>query len=95
MTTGGRAIHVGSIASKLGLELSAVYGGAKAAQDCLTASRAGQITVNTLAPGPMLTDMSEGFLVAPNGSASDLQTRADARIRTINDMADAVLLLPS
>ncbi|KAL7931413.1 NAD(P)-binding protein [Trichoderma chlorosporum] len=107
MPPGGRIINVGSIASKLGLELSAVYAAAKAAQDSLTASWAGQlgrshkITVNTLAPGPMLTDMSKGFLVTPDGSASELQTvmlaqtRAEARIGTVKDMADAALLLVS
>ncbi|RFU77649.1 short-chain dehydrogenase [Trichoderma arundinaceum] len=107
MPRGGRILNVGSIASKLGLELSAVYAAAKAAQDSLTASWAGQlgrshgITVNTLAPGPMLTDMSKGFLVAPDGSASELQTgllaqtRAEARIGTVNDMADVALLLVS
>jgi NAD(P)-dependent dehydrogenase (short-subunit alcohol dehydrogenase family) len=49
----------------------------------------------------MLTDMSKGFLVAPDGSASELQTgmlaqtRAEARIGTVKDMADAALLLVS
>ncbi|KAK0757558.1 hypothetical protein N5P37_010285 [Trichoderma harzianum] len=107
MPRGGRIINVGSIVSKLGLELSAVYAAAKAAQDSLTASWAGQlgrshgITVNTLAPGPMMTDMSKEFLVAPDGSASELQTgmlaqtRAGSRIGTVNDMADAALLLVS
>ncbi|KAH8196982.1 hypothetical protein TruAng_008841 [Truncatella angustata] len=107
MPRGGRIINVGSIASKLGLELSAVYGAAKAAQDSLTASWAGQlgrshgITVNTLAPGPILTDMSKDFLKTPNGSVSELQTtmhaqtRAGARIGTVDDMADAALLLVS
>ena len=44
MPRGGRIINVGSIASKLGLEVSAVYGAAKAAQDSLTMSWAGQVS---------------------------------------------------
>lgn len=44
MPRGGRIINVGSIASKLGPEVSAVYGAAKAAQDSLTASWAGQVS---------------------------------------------------
>ena len=49
----------------------------------------------------MLTDQSKGFLVTPDGSASELQhamlaqVRAEERIGTVNDMADAVLLLVS
>ncbi|KAL7902932.1 hypothetical protein HDV63DRAFT_412082 [Trichoderma sp. SZMC 28014] len=108
MPRGGRIINVGSIASKLGSELSAVYGAAKAAQDALTASWAGQlgrshgITVNTLAPGPILTDLSKSVLEAADGSTTadfmkvvEAQTRAAARIGTVEDMADAVLLLVS
>ncbi|UKZ88796.1 uncharacterized protein TrAFT101_004530 [Trichoderma asperellum] len=107
MPRGGRIINVGSIASKLGPEVSAVYGASKAAQDSLTASWAGQlgrsrgITVNTLAPGPILTDMSKPFLEATEGSSADLMkaveagTRAEARIGTVEDMADAALLLVS
>ncbi|KAM0517376.1 hypothetical protein ACHAPE_004907 [Trichoderma viride] len=108
MPKGGRIINVGSIASKLGPEVSAVYGAAKAAQDSLTASWAGQlgrshgITVNTLAPGPIMTDMARPFLEAADGTSSaellkvvEAQTRAEARIGTVDDMADAALLLVS
>ncbi|UKZ80345.1 hypothetical protein TrVFT333_008103 [Trichoderma virens FT-333] len=61
MPQGGRIINVGSVASKLGIE--PVYGAAKAAMDALTYSLArdlGQdgkrITINTVMPGPVLTD---------------------------------------
>lgn len=49
MPKGGRIINTGSIASKLGLEISAVYSAAKAAQDSLTASWAGEVSLRTLA----------------------------------------------
>jgi NAD(P)-dependent dehydrogenase (short-subunit alcohol dehydrogenase family) len=48
MPRGGRIINVGSIASKLGPEVSAVYGAAKAAQDSITASWAGQVSFSSL-----------------------------------------------
>lgn len=50
MPRGGRIINVGSIVSKLGLEISAVYAAAKAAQDSLTASWAGQVSPLTQTP---------------------------------------------
>lgn len=59
------------------------------------------ITVNTLAPGPIPTDMSKPYLVNPDGSQHSMaaamitQTRAGDRIGTVEDMADAALLLVS
>jgi NAD(P)-dependent dehydrogenase (short-subunit alcohol dehydrogenase family) len=44
MPKGGRIINVSSIASKLGLEGVSVYSAAKAAQDSLTASFAGEVS---------------------------------------------------
>ncbi|KAK9343155.1 hypothetical protein V1522DRAFT_251005 [Lipomyces starkeyi] len=107
MPKGGRIINVSSIAAKLGLEGVTVYSAAKAAQDSLTASLAGElgksrgITVNTVAPGPVPTDTSKPFLEKPDGSPSEMQvgmmamTRAAARLGTTADIADAVLLLVS
>ncbi|KAK9334357.1 hypothetical protein V1521DRAFT_353772, partial [Lipomyces starkeyi] len=106
MPNGGRIINVSSIAAKLGLEGVTVYSAAKAAQDSLTASLAGEeftawksrgITVNTVAPGPVPTDASKPFLEKPDGSPSEMQvgmismTRAAARLGTTADIADAVL----
>lgn len=44
MPSGGRIINVSSIAAKLGLEGGTVYSAAKAAQDSLTASLAGEVS---------------------------------------------------
>jgi NAD(P)-dependent dehydrogenase (short-subunit alcohol dehydrogenase family) len=44
MPKGGRIINVSSIAAKLGLEGVTVYSAAKAAQDSLTASLAGEVS---------------------------------------------------
>lgn len=107
MPRGGRIINIGSIASKIGLSVAAVYAAAKAAQDSLTASWAGElgksrgITVNTIAPGPVATDLAASFLTNADGTASDMktgivaQTRAENRIGTAEDLADAALLVVS
>ncbi|GJN75449.1 short-chain dehydrogenase [Purpureocillium lilacinum] len=107
MPSGGRIINVGSIVSKMGLSDTAMYAAAKAAQDSLTASWASElghshgITVNSLAPGPIPTDTSRKFLKQADGSPTPLQlamqaqTRAADRLGTVEDMADAALLLVS
>lgn len=43
MPRGGRIINIGSIASKLGIQGSAVYNAVKAALDCLTFSLATEV----------------------------------------------------
>ncbi|TVY89222.1 3-oxoacyl-[acyl-carrier-protein] reductase [Lachnellula willkommii] len=106
MPKGGRIVNIGSIASKV-LIPPPVYGATKAAMDALTTLWAGElgksrgITVNTLAPGPVSTDMSKGLLFAPDGSPTALQlsmyeqTRAANRLGSVEDLADATLLLVS
>ncbi|CRG82877.1 hypothetical protein PISL3812_00223 [Talaromyces islandicus] len=106
MPPGGRIVNIGSIASKI-LVPPPVYGATKAAMDALTTFWAGElgknhgITVNTLAPGPVPTDMSGPYLVAPDGSPTALQlamyerTRAADRLGSVEDLADATLLLVS
>ncbi|KAL4913231.1 hypothetical protein BDW62DRAFT_220833 [Aspergillus aurantiobrunneus] len=101
MPRGGRVINIGSEASRLGMAPIAIYGAAKAAQDALTYSMAMElgrshgVTVNTVSPGPVDTealpkeqaDKVNRFLVP--------MTRAEERVGTVNDIADAVLLLVS
>ncbi|KAI1844828.1 hypothetical protein JX266_009056 [Neoarthrinium moseri] len=107
MPRGGRIINIGTISSKQGPQGTPVYAAAKAAQDSLTASWAGElgpsrgITVNTIAPGPVPTDLSRVFLETPEGNPSPMldtfysMARAEARLGTPEDIADAVLLLTS
>ncbi|KAL7912597.1 hypothetical protein GGI35DRAFT_491133 [Trichoderma velutinum] len=99
MPQGGRIVNVGSVASKLGIE--AVYGAAKAAMDALTYSLARdlgsdgkRITINTVMPGPVLTDSlppTEEFEMLKDGLLN--MTRAERRFGTVEDIADSVLLL--
>ncbi|KPM38129.1 hypothetical protein AK830_g8429 [Neonectria ditissima] len=107
MPKGGRIINIGTVASKMTSRGTAVYSAAKAAQDSLTTSWADElgrthgITVNTLAPGAIPTDMSKPYLETPDGSPNPVTagirtlTRAEDRLGTVEDMADAVLLLVS
>lgn len=59
------------------------------------------ITVNTLAPGMTYTEMSKPILENDDGTPSEMQMmlrsqlRAEDRIGTTEDMADAALLLVS
>ncbi|KAL9023353.1 MAG: hypothetical protein Q9180_008269 [Flavoplaca navasiana] len=107
MPRGGRIINIGTVVSKMGMALAAVYAAAKAAQDSLTASWASElgfkhgITVNTLALGPVPTDTSKQYLLTPEGNPSEVHasfvamTRAEERIGTAEDIADAALLIVS
>ncbi|KAI0425844.1 hypothetical protein F5Y09DRAFT_351853 [Xylaria sp. FL1042] len=107
MPNGGRIVNVGSIASKTSSAGVSLYNASKAAQDSLTAGLASDlgrthgITVNTLAPGPIPTDMSAPYLANPDGTPNPIGAsmaalaRAADRLGTVQDMADAALLLVS
>ncbi|KAI0487806.1 short chain dehydrogenase reductase [Xylaria cf. heliscus] len=107
MPHGGRIINVGSIASKTGSVGTALYNAAKSAQDSLTDGLAADlgrthgITVNTLGPGPIMTDTSRKYLINPDGTPNPIGNnmaklaRAADRLGTVEDMADAALLLVS
>lgn len=101
MPRGGRIINIGTVASKLNISGMPFYTASKAALDALTHSLARElgregkgITINTVSPGPVGTDS-----IPPNGEAQEfvdwLQnlTRAEDRLGTVDDIADAVLLL--
>ncbi|KAL7628994.1 hypothetical protein AAE478_000512 [Parahypoxylon ruwenzoriense] len=99
MPRGGRIINIGSMSSKMGVPDLGIYCATKAAQDSLTTSWAGElgrthgITVNTLAPGPAITDM---ISIAPEKIQLlvDQQRGAD-HAAVPEDIADAVLLIAS
>ncbi|KAM0206312.1 hypothetical protein ACHAPA_008319 [Fusarium lateritium] len=98
ISRGGRIINISSVASKLGDAVIPVYGASKAALDSLTWSWAKEwghskgITVNAVAPGPVLTDSNPA--VEFQQPTIDI-TRAAQRAGTPADIADAVLLLVS
>ncbi|SCO87822.1 related to 3-oxoacyl-[acyl-carrier-protein] reductase [Fusarium oxysporum] len=101
---GGRIVNISSIASKLGDNYIPVYGASKAALDSLTWSwakekdqwgRSKGITVNGVAPGPVLTDAIPAAIAEEFQRPSIEITRAANRAGTSKDIADAVLLLVS
>lgn len=59
------------------------------------------ITVNSLALGPVPTDTSKQYLLNPEGGPSEMAgafitiTRAEERVGTAEDVADAALLVAS
>ncbi|WDK10917.1 hypothetical protein CGRA01v4_02196 [Colletotrichum graminicola] len=83
--------------------MMAIYGAVKAAMDQLTwtlAQEVGRdgknITVNTVAPGPTLTDTLPPVPeVEPMKDFLLSRTRAEERVTMVEDVADAVLLLAS
>ncbi|QYS95365.1 hypothetical protein H0G86_002657 [Trichoderma simmonsii] len=102
MPHGGRVINIGTVSSKMGFYQLPIYAAAKAAMDQLTwtlsreIGRDGKnITINTIAPGPVDTDS----VPAGDPGAQAMKkwlislTRAEDRVGTVNDIADAVLLL--
>ncbi|KAF2667746.1 NAD(P)-binding protein [Microthyrium microscopicum] len=102
MPHGGRIINISSIVSKVGPGSMPVYGATKAALDNLTYSWAEEfgksrgITVNSIAPGFVATDLTEDLVKVDSVLKGIMATtRAADRIGTTEDVADAVLLLVS
>ncbi|KAI1323471.1 NAD(P)-binding protein [Xylariaceae sp. FL0255] len=107
MPPGGRIINIGSIASKMGMSIGASYSASKAAMDSLTMSWASDlghshgITINTVAPGHVVTDLSKDLLEGDDAPPTHTlqaiysQTRAAPRIGTAEDIGDVVLLIAS
>ncbi|VUC37410.1 unnamed protein product [Clonostachys rosea] len=101
MPRGGRIINIGATASKTGFANDPTYAASKAAMDQMTFAlsmelgRKYGVTINTIAPGSVKTDV---FPADPNHPAVqafiDL-TRAEARAGNVEDIADVALLLAS
>ncbi|KAI0834120.1 putative short-chain dehydrogenase [Hypoxylon sp. FL0890] len=99
MPRGGRIINMGSIVTKTFQPLLPIYNASKAALDILTVQWAGElgrthgITVNTLAPGPVVTDINKD--TPEVFEALVAQQRGADRVAVPQDIADAVLLITS
>jgi len=103
MPAGGRIINITSVASKMGLTVLPIYGATKAAVDSLTYAWAAEfgksrgITVNSIAPGPVATDILPSDPEALDDITKPMIgiTRAANRMGTTDDIADVTLLLVS
>lgn len=96
---GGRIINLGTGLTRLLMPERVVYSAAKGAIDVLSGVLAQQlgergITVNTLAPGPIDTDMNAGLRTA-EGAAAVSGITALRRVGHAEDIADAAAFLAS
>lgn len=96
----GRIINLGSGVTRFSYPLYAVYAASKGAINVLTQNLAASlgargITVNTLAPGAIDTDLNAGWLRSEEGKAQTLATSAIKRIGMPDDIADAASFLAS
>ncbi|MFD7336269.1 SDR family NAD(P)-dependent oxidoreductase [Streptomyces violascens] len=92
---GGRIINVGSAANRIANSLQIAYTASKAALAALGPSLANElgrrgITVNTVEPGVVLTDMTAGWTGAPEAVAGLESITALGRIGEPGDIADVV-----
>ncbi|MFE5768297.1 SDR family oxidoreductase [Streptomyces sp. NPDC056485] len=92
---GGRIVNVGSAATRIANSLQIGYTVTKAALAALGPSLANElgrrrITVNTVEPGVVLTDMTAGWTVVPEAVAGLESITALGRIGLPEDIADVV-----
>ena len=95
LNTGGRIVLVGSMASRIAVQSQIGYTVSKAAVEALAPTLANElghrgITVNTVAPGPIRTDMTEPMLAIPEAAAGLTAMTALGRIGEPEDVADVV-----
>lgn len=96
---GGRILTIGSGLTRFVMPEAMVYSASKGAIDTLTKALAQQlgergITVNTLAPGPIDTEMNP-WLHTPEGAAAMSAITALHRVGHANDIADIASFLIS
>ncbi|KAJ2982837.1 hypothetical protein NQ176_g1121 [Zarea fungicola] len=101
MPPGGRIVNISSTTSKLGSDIACTYAASKAALENLTWScakmlgRTKGITVNSVAPGPVPTDLQPPQYAQALMQPEIDMTRAADRAGSQADIGDAVLLLVS
>ncbi|MDN0201191.1 SDR family oxidoreductase [Streptomyces sp. S.PNR 29] len=100
LNDGGRIINMGSIASRIAVSTQIGYTITKAALEALTPSLANElgrrgITVNTVAPGAVRTDMIEHYTAVPEVVAGLEAITALGRLGDPEDVADVVAFLVS
>ncbi|MBE1493802.1 NAD(P)-dependent dehydrogenase (short-subunit alcohol dehydrogenase family) [Amycolatopsis lexingtonensis] len=95
LNDGGRIVTVGSMASRIAVPSQIAYTVSKAAVEALAPTLANElghrgITVNTVAPGPIRTDLTEQLLAIPEAAAGLTAMTALGRIGEPEDVADVV-----
>jgi NAD(P)-dependent dehydrogenase (short-subunit alcohol dehydrogenase family) len=92
---GGRVINIGSVASRMAVPVQIGYTASKAALEALAPTLAIDlgprgITVNTVAPGVIRTDMTAHYLAIPELAAGIESVACLGRIGEPDDVADIV-----
>ncbi|WP_331719379.1 SDR family oxidoreductase [Streptomyces sp. NBC_00158] len=100
MPAGGRVINISSAVTRMSYPESVVYSMSKGAMDTLTLSLAKElgprgITVNTVAPGFVETDMNAKLRTTPEGAARLAGMSVFERIGKPSDIAGVVAFLAS
>ncbi|MFE2168350.1 SDR family oxidoreductase [Streptomyces sp. NPDC059447] len=95
MNDGGRIVNMGSTASRFAVSTQIGYTISKAALESMTPSLANElggrgITVNTVAPGAIRTDMTAGYTSIPEVVAGLESITALGRLGEPEDVADVV-----
>jgi NAD(P)-dependent dehydrogenase (short-subunit alcohol dehydrogenase family) len=98
LNDGGRIIGIASTATRVAVSTQIAYTMSKAALDGMTPSLANElgargITVNTVAPGVIRTDMTAGHTAAPGAAAQLAAITALGRLGEPEDVARAVAFL--
>nr|WSW46623.1 SDR family oxidoreductase [Streptomyces sp. NBC_01001] len=95
LNDGGRIVNMGSTASRFAVSTQIGYTISKAALESMTPSLANElgsrgITVNTVAPGAVRTDMTAGYTAVPEAVAALESITALGRLGEPEDVADVV-----
>ena len=100
MRDGGRIINISSGVSTIAMPEIMAYGATKGALDVLTLNLAKQlgprgITVNSVAPGIVDTDLNSGWLADPEAAANAAAMHALGRVGHPDDISGVVAFLAS
>jgi 3-oxoacyl-[acyl-carrier protein] reductase len=97
---GGRIVNISSVAGRIGVAGRSLYGATKAGIDSLTQSWAlelapRKILVNSVAPGYITTEMTEGYFSDPALLEGAIRRQPMGKIGTPEEVGDVVLFLCS
>ncbi len=100
LNDGGRIINMGSTASRIAVTMQIGYTVTKAALESMAPTLANDlgrrgITVNTVAPGVVRTDMTAGYSAMPEMITALESITALGRLGEVEDVADVVAFLAS
>ncbi|MBB4917229.1 SDR family oxidoreductase [Streptosporangium saharense] len=100
LNDGGRIVNMGSTASRFAVSMQIGYTISKAAIEAMAPTLANDlgrrgITVNTVAPGAVRTDMTAGYTSIPEAVATLESITALGRLGEPEDVADVVTFLAS